>query len=211
MLDEHPQYESPTRPTPAAADTAAADLPPLDRVQVGMACFLCSEAAFFGTLFVAYLVYLGQSNSGPTPSEALGLTTALANTFFLLASSATIALAVRALGQDRRRGFLAWMAATIVLGCLFLAGTAWEWTDLIGNQGLTLRTNLFGTTFFTLVGFHAGHVTTGVLVMLIFVGLAACGGLRAAQARGAEMLGWYWHFVDGVWVVILVTVYVLGR
>ncbi|MCH5376178.1 MAG: cytochrome c oxidase subunit 3 [Planctomycetes bacterium] len=211
MPDAHSQFESSTRPMHGAADTAVPDLPPLDRVHVGMACFLCSEAAFFGTLLVAYLVYLGESRSGPTPAEALGLTTALANTVFLLTSSVTIALAVRDLSRNRRRGFLAWMLATIVLGCLFLAGTAWEWTDLIGNQGLTLRTNLFGTTYFTLVGFHAGHVTTGVLVMLTFVGLAACGTLCAEQARGAEMLGWYWHFVDGVWVVILITVYVLGR
>ena len=206
MPEERAQFEAAIRPPPAAPD-----LPPVDRAQVGMACFLCSEAAFFGTLLVAYLVYLGKSNSGPTPSESLGLKTALANTFFLLTSSVTIALAVRALARDRRRNFLAWIAATIVLGCLFLAGTAWEWIDLIGNKGLTLRTNLFGTTFFTLVGFHAGHVTIGVLVMLVFAGLAACGALRAAQARGAEMLGWYWHFVDGVWVAILVAVYLLGR
>lgn len=211
MSDIPLQLQSGTGEPTIVPHAAASDLPPLDRVKVGMACFLGSEAAFFGTLLVAYVIYLGQSTSGPTPSEVLGLGTAVANTFFLLTSSLTITFAIRAFTRDNVRRFLAWMAVTMILGGLFLGGTAWEWYDLIANQGLTLRTNLFGTTFFTLVGFHAGHVITGLFVMLIFVVMAGSGLLRAPQSLATEMLGWYWHFVDGVWVVILVTVYLLGR
>ena len=108
-------------------------------------------------------------------------------------------------------GFVGWWLATIVLGVLFLAGTAWEWHDLITREHLTIGRNLFGSTFYTLVGFHALHVTAGVIAMSIVLGLALRGALTGHRRMGAEMVAWYWHFVDGVWIVVFSVVYLLGR
>ncbi len=193
----------------AASDVV--DVPNLDPRKVAVACVIGSEVAFFGTLFVAYGVYMGASTTGPTPHDALRLSDGLIGAAFLLPSSFTIAMAVRAFTAGRTSRFLLWLAATIALGVLFLLNTAWEWYDLIFRVGLTLRTNLFGTTFYTLVGFHALHVTLGVLVMLILFLLAARKRLLPAQAVAPELFSWYWHFVDVVWIGILLMVYVFSR
>lgn len=193
------------------ARDSALDLPPLDPAKVGMACFLCTEVAFFGTLLSAYVFYLGMNLGGPTPSQSLGLAKALANTGFLVTSSLTIIPAVSNLFHGQRGRAAIWLAATLLLGCLFLGTTAWEWHDLIVHQGVTIRTNLFGSTFFTLVGFHALHVTIGVLMMAIALSLILRRWLDARRAKGLELVSWYWHFVDVVWLFILTTVYLLGR
>src|SRR5262245_2867909 len=126
-----------------------------------MLAFLASEAAFFSTLVVGYIVYLGKSIVGPTPREVLSLRLVIITTACLLFSSYTVHRAERAL-RAGAGGFARWWVATVALGVAFLAGTAYEWYRLIVNHGLTLGTNLFGTTFYTLVGFHAAHVTAGV-------------------------------------------------
>jgi cytochrome c oxidase subunit 3/cytochrome o ubiquinol oxidase subunit 3 len=102
-----------------------------------------------------------------------------------------------------------WWSATILLGIAFLAGTACEWTNLIGQHGLTISRNVFGTTYYTLVGFHGLHVTVGVIVMLILLALAR--NYRAGKQVGVEMVSWYWHFVDVVWIVVFTVVYIVGR
>jgi cytochrome c oxidase subunit 3 len=217
----------------------AVELGNLDTRKVGMIAFLGSEAAFFGTLFVAYGVYLGASTSGPTPKEALRLADGLIGAAFLLPSSVTVALAARAFAKSDVQRFLLWLSVTMALGVLFLLNTAREWYDLIAHHGLTLGTNLFGTTFYTLVGFHAGHVTIGLLIMAILASLALSKRLLPARtvstdgrpkhetqtseisetsevsseatSAAPELFSWYWHFVDAVWVGILLMVYVLGR
>jgi cytochrome c oxidase subunit 3/cytochrome o ubiquinol oxidase subunit 3 len=181
------------------------------RGQVGMLSFLTSEAAFFSTLIVAYVVYIGKSVSGPLPGEVLRLPLAIAGTFCLLSSSATIHLAERALHRGEEAVFRLWWTTTIAFGALFLAATAWEWNDLIGTHGLRLGTNLFGTTYFTLVGFHAFHVTVGVITMLIVLGLALWAAPDTVQPESAQLVSWYWHFVDAVWIVVFSVVYVFGR
>jgi cytochrome c oxidase subunit 3 len=202
----------------AAATTAAFPVPPpalpertLSPGQWGMLSFLVSEVAIFGTLIVTYLFYLGKDTVGPTPAAVLKLPLVLCTTACLLASSATIHLAERALERDERRGFLRWWAATIALGVLFLLGTAYEWHGLIYHDGLTLSRNLFGTTYYTLVGLHALHVTAGVVVLLIVLGLALARQVTRANGAGVGLVSWYWHFVDGVWVVVFVVVYLVGR
>jgi cytochrome c oxidase subunit III len=182
--------------------------------QWGILAFLCSEVAFFSTLIVTYLIFMGRDSEpgglgGPTPLGVLSLPLVLGTTFCLLASSATIHLADRALRRDQRRPFLILWGATIVLGILFLLGTAHEWYDLIVNHQLTMRRNLFGTTFFTLVGFHAFHVTAGVFVMLIVLGLALRELVTHRNHAAVELVSWYWHFVDGVWIVVFGVVYLL--
>jgi cytochrome c oxidase subunit 3/cytochrome o ubiquinol oxidase subunit 3 len=173
--------------------------------------FLVSEVALFGTLIVTYLFYLGKDMAGPTPAVALKLPLVLYMTGCLLASSATIHLAERKLGQGSQRGFLLFWATTIVLGVLFLLGTAYEWHGLIHDHGLTISRNLFGTTYYTLVGLHALHVTGGVTIMLILLGLALARQVTSANQAGVGLISWYWHFVDVVWVVVFTVVYLVGR
>ena len=204
------------------ADTAAAHLvkfpapPPipqerrLSTYQVGMIAFLFSEVAFFSTLIVTYVIYLGKDASGPTPA-ILSLPLVLCTTVCLLSSSGTIHLAERSLHAGSRSGFFLWWSATIALGVLFLLGTAYEWNTLITRDGLTINRNLFGTTYYTLVGFHALHVTVGVVVMLIILGLAAKRQIAGHRPVAVQLASWYWHFVDGVWVVVFTVVYLIGR
>jgi cytochrome c oxidase subunit 3/cytochrome o ubiquinol oxidase subunit 3 len=182
---------------------------PLSSGQVGMLCFLATEVAFFSTLIVSYVIYVGKSTVGPMPSEALGLELPIAGTFCLLLSSVTVHQATAALhGGHVNRFRLTWLA-TIVLGGLFLTVTAYEWHELIYQHDLTMGRNLFGTTYFTLVGFHAFHVTVGVVIMATVFAIAARAATRVAH--GAELVSWYWHFVDGVWIVVFSVVYLYSR
>jgi cytochrome c oxidase subunit III len=185
--------------------------PALSTTQWGMLAFLLSETAFFSTLIVAYLTFLGKDTVGPTPREALSLPFVMLTTLCLLSSSVTIHLAERALRHGTQAGFCLWWMATITLGAVFLVGTAYEWHELISKHGLTISRNLFGTTYYTLVGFHGVHVTVGVIAMLIMLSLALRRQVTAQHRLGVEMVSWYWHFVDGVWVAVFTVVYLVGR
>jgi cytochrome c oxidase subunit 3/cytochrome o ubiquinol oxidase subunit 3 len=182
----------------------------LSPVQWGVVSFLLSEVAFFGTLIATYVSFLGRPVSGPTPA-VLSLSLVIGTTICLLSSSVTVHLAEGALRKGAKGGFVAWWSATIVLGVLFLAGTGYEWRDLIYEHGLTISRNVFGSAYYTLVGFHALHVTVGVIVLLIVLGLVVRGQVSAHHPVAAEMTAWYWHFVDGVWVVVFTVVYLVGR
>ena len=182
----------------------------LSAPQWGMVAFLLSEVAFFSTLIVAYVTYMGSDRIGPTPAEVLSLRLVIFTTICLLSSSGTIHLAEGALRRGNQSAFCLWWALTIVLGVVFLLGTALEWHDLI-KHNLTISRNLFGTTFYTLVGFHGLHVTGGVIAMLIVLVLGLRREVTAANHTGVQMVGWYWHFVDVVWVVVFTVVYLIGR
>jgi cytochrome c oxidase subunit 3 len=182
--------------------------PYLNAPQWGMISFLVSEVSLFSTLIVVYLSFLGRDTVGPTPAEALSLPLVICTTLCLLSSSVTIHLAERASRQGSHPRFLQLWAATIALGVIFLLGTAYEWRELVVRHHLTISRNLFGTTYYTLVGFHGLHVTAGVVVMLVVLGLAL---VRRGNQIGVELVSWYWHFVDGVWVVVFTVVYVFGR
>jgi cytochrome c oxidase subunit 3/cytochrome o ubiquinol oxidase subunit 3 len=170
-----------------------------------------SEVALFSTLIVVYVFYLGKDVVGPTPAEALSLGLVLCTTAVLLSSSVTAHLAEKALRRGGQSGFIGWWAATIGLGVLFLLGTAYEWYGLISRHHLTISRNLFGTTYYTLVGLHALHVTGGVTIMLVVLGLALRRRVTAANRGTVDLVAWYWHFVDGIWVVVFTVVYLLGR
>jgi len=184
-------------------------LDPAWRGRVGMISLIIAETSLFAVFVVAYLFYIGKSLNGPYPKDVLELP--LFNTVCLLASSVTIAFALRALrsGGIRRSGV--WFLVTIVLGAVFLAGTAREWYGLIVRHGLTIGTNLFGTTFYSLVGLHASHVIVGLAILTLLCVFAFSGALRQEHLERAEIASWYWHFVDGVWVVVFTVVYVVGR
>jgi cytochrome c oxidase subunit III len=192
--------------SPALGDQRGALTPQ----QWGMLSFLLSEVAFFSTLITAYVAFLGQDQSGPTPA-VLTLPLVIGTTICLLSSSGTIHVAESRLRAGARGQFLLWWAATIVLGVTFLAGTAYEWHELITERGLTISRNVFGTTYYTLVGFHALHVTVGVIAMLITLVLAVRGSVTARNHVGAGLVAWYWHFVDAVWIVVFTVVYLIGR
>jgi cytochrome c oxidase subunit 3/cytochrome o ubiquinol oxidase subunit 3 len=204
--------------TPGPATGQAFPVPPaivaertLSPGQWGLLSFLVSEVALFSTLIVTYLFYVGKDVVGPAPADVLKLPLVLCTTACLLASSVTIHFAERTLGRRNQGGFLGWWAGTIVLGVLFLLGTAYEWRGLINDHGLTISRNLFGTTYYTLVGLHALHVTGGVTIMLIVLGLALARQVTSANRAGVELISWYWHFVDGVWIVVFTVVYLIGR
>jgi cytochrome c oxidase subunit III len=179
------------------------------RGRAGVVGFIVAETSLFAVFVVAYLFYIGKSLNGPYPKDVLDLP--LPGTVCLLSSSVTVALATRALAAGRVARAGSWLFVTVVLGLVFLGGTAQEWRRLIVEQGLTIGTNLFGTTFYPLVGLHASHVILGLVMLSLCVAFAWSGALRTAHAGRVELVSWYWHFVDGVWVVVFTVVYVVGR
>jgi len=176
---------------------------------IGMTCLILAESAIFTIFVVAYLYYLGKDVNGPTPRQVLELP--ILNTICLLSSNATITLALGSLRRGDSKRFLLWWLVTIALGAYFLLGTGWEWHHLIYDKGLTIRTNLFGTTFYSLVGLHASHVLVGLIALSIVTALAIAGSVKKEHAGRVHVLGLYWHFVDVVWIVVFTVVYVIGR
>jgi cytochrome c oxidase subunit 3/cytochrome o ubiquinol oxidase subunit 3 len=179
------------------------------RGTVGMVCLIIGEAAIFTIFVVAYLYYVGKSLSGPTPREVLEVPVLF--TVCLLSSSLTIHLASRALERGGRGLFVALWLTTIALGGAFLFGTGMEWHRLIYEHGLTISTNLFGTTYYSLVGLHAFHVIVGLLLMAVVAPFAVVGYVGRGHAPRIGVLSLYWHFVDVVWIVVFTVVYVIGR
>ncbi len=176
---------------------------------VGMTCLIIAESAIFTIFVVAYLFYLGKSLTGPTPQQVLELP--ILNSICLLSSSVTITLAVRSLRNGDTKRFSVWWLITIALGAYFLFGTGREWQHLIYDKGLTIQTNLFGTTFYSLVGLHASHVVIGLLALLIVMAFSITGAVKQEHAERAHVLSLYWHFVDVVWIVVFTVVYIIGR
>jgi cytochrome c oxidase subunit III len=179
------------------------------RGPVGMYCLIAAEAAIFTIFVVAYIFYIGKSLTGPQPQNVLRVP--IFFTVCLLSSSLTIHFAVKLLKGGKLRSFAMWWLLTFILGAAFLAGTALEWRHLIYDEGLTIQTNLFGTTYYSLVGLHAFHVTVGLLALATVSLFALLGYLKQEHAERVEVLSMYWHFVDVVWVVVFVVVYIVGR
>ena len=179
------------------------------RGRVGMFSLIAAESAIFTIFVVAYIFYLGKSVSGPTPGDVLELP--IFSTICLLSSSLTIHLAVRALRQAKMGAFGLWWFLTLTLGAIFLVSTGREWHHLIYEKGLTVSTNLFGTTYYSLVGLHAFHVTVGLLAIALTMILTLLRKVKPEHSERAEVFSLYWHFVDGVWVIVFTVVYVIGR
>ena len=180
-----------------------------DRGKVAMAALIIAESAIFTIFVVAYLFYVGKSLTGPTPREVLE--TPIFYSICLLSSSITVHLAGTFLERGKQRAFLNFWLLTLILGGLFLFGTGQEWHRLIYEKGLTISTNLFGTTYYSLVGLHAFHVTAGLAMLLIVLIFAVAGRVTQNQSSRIGVLSMYWHFVDVVWVIVFTVVYILGR
>jgi cytochrome c oxidase subunit 3 len=179
------------------------------RGRVGMWCLIAAEAAIFTIFVIAYLFYIGKSVAGPKPADVLRVPIFL--TVCLLSSSVTVHAGVKALKKGNVSGFARWWLLTLTLGTVFLVGTAIEWRRLIYVDGLTIHTNLFGTTYFSLVGLHAFHVTAGLAALALASILALLGYVAPMHASRSDVFSLYWHFVDVVWVVVFLVVYVAGR
>lgn len=179
------------------------------RGTVGMACLIVAESAIFIIFIVAYIFYIGKSLGGPTPAEVLE--TPIFGTICLLSSSITVHFAVSALRKAKTGSCTLWLAGTVLLGSIFLATTAREWYHLIYEKGLTIQTNLFGTTYYSLVGLHASHVVVGLILLSLTLVFSIFGRVNQHHSEKLETLSLYWHFVDAVWIVVFTVVYVVGR
>jgi cytochrome c oxidase subunit 3/cytochrome o ubiquinol oxidase subunit 3 len=174
-----------------------------------MFALITAESAIFAIFVVAYLYNIGRSISGPTPQQILEVP--IVNTVCLLSSSLTIVFAEHALAKNRMRTFAIWWLVTFLLGATFLTGTAIEWRKLIYQDNFTISTNLFGTTFYSLVGLHASHVLVGLVGIFIVLAFALLGKVQSRNAERIGVFALYWHFVDAVWVIVFTVVYIVGR
>ena len=199
---------APADPLPAPAATLESSWKLPDRAYTGVAAFIFTECSLFSIFVVAYVFYIGKSLTGPYPQDVLRVP--VIATICLLSSSLTIVLAERALHGNRIGAFRLWWTVTILLGAEFLTATGLEWRHLIYEDHLTIATNLFGSTFYALVGLHASHVTVGLVFLLIVLVATLAGFPIKTQVRRIRVLGWYWHFVDAVWIVVFTVVYVIG-
>ena len=189
------------------AESADWSLP--SRRKVGVIGLILTESALFTIFVVAYLFYIGKSATGPYPKDVLELP--ILATICLLSSSVTVVLAEHAFRRGHDGGFRLWWLITILLAVAFLGSTALEWRRLIFKDNLTISTNLFGTTFYSLVGLHASHVIVGLTLLVLVLILSLRGYVTRAHSEHVEMLSWYWHFVDGIWVIVFTVVYIIGR
>ena len=176
---------------------------------VGMACLIAAESAIFTIFVVAYIYYIGKSLSGPTPRQVLDLP--IFASICLLSSSLTIHAAIGAIRKANLGAFRLWWFITLVLGSIFLFETGREWHRLIYEKGLTISTNLFGTTYYSLVGLHAFHVTVGLIGLFTILLLTLLGKVQQEHSRNIDVFALYWHFVDAVWIVVFTVVYIIGR
>jgi cytochrome c oxidase subunit 3/cytochrome o ubiquinol oxidase subunit 3 len=188
----------------------------IDNRKIGMWVFLASDCMFFGSLIAMYLIYRGRAEelvlagqgAGPLPHEILDIPYTSISAFVLLMSSLTMVLALAAVQKGDPRGTRVWLLCTALLGSIFLGGQYFEFTEF-KHEGLGLTTNIFGSSFFTLTGFHGFHVTLGVIMLLSLVVLSFRGGVTRDDAINVEIIGLYWHFVDIVWIVIFTLVYLI--
>ncbi len=181
----------------------------LSHEKIGMWAFLGSECLLFGGLISTYLLYRGQSRPGTiTPPDVFDIPFTSVSSFVLLMSSLTMVLALAAIQRNDQHRLRVWLLTTALLGATFVGGQAYEFTVFV-REGLNLRTNLFGSSFYVLTGFHGVHVTLGVLMLLSLFGLAVRGRITTAQAETVELVGLYWHFVDIVWILIFTLVYLI--
>lgn len=171
--------------------------------------FLGSDVMFFGAFIATYLVYRGRSLNGPYPSEILNIPVTSVSTFVLLMSSLAMVLGLYYLREGQKNKATLWILVVVLLGTVFMGFQFVEFREF-AHEGLTPRTNIFGTTFFILTGIHGAHVTIGVIWMAFLAYSSHRGKLRADNSLDLEIAGLYWHFVDIVWIVIFTVIYLIS-
>ena len=193
---------------PHAAVTDHATSTGLPSIKLAMWLFLASDCLLFGALISTYVLYRGASVTGPYPADVFDIPYTSVSSFVLLASSLTMVLALAALQRGDVGRSRVWLLGTALLGMTFVGGQVYEFTSFV-REGLTLKQNVFGTSFYVLTGFHGTHVTVGILMLLTLVSLSFAGRLGPERAEAVELVGLYWHFVDIVWIVIFTVVYLI--
>jgi heme/copper-type cytochrome/quinol oxidase subunit 3 len=183
----------------------------LSNVKLGMWAFLGSECLLFGALISTFLLYRSKTVPGLTPQKIYDIPYTSVSSFVLLMSSLTMVLALAAIQRGDHGKLRVWIMATALLGMTFIAGQVYEFTRFV-QDGMTIKTNVIASAFFTLTGFHGAHVTVGIIMLLSLFGMSLDGRLPTARAEVVELIGLYWHFVDIVWIVIFTVVYLIpGR
>ena len=199
--------DSPHGATPGARDEHATSTG-LPNTKLAMWMFLASECMLFGALISTYVLYRGSNQTGPYPVDVFDIPYTSVSSFVLLASSLTMVLALASAQKRDIVHMRLWLLATAMLGLTFVGGQVYEFTAFY-DEGLSISTNLFGTTFYVLTGFHGVHVTVGILMLLSLVGFSTADRLPDDAAFPVEMVGLYWHFVDIVWIIIFTVVYLI--
>jgi cytochrome c oxidase subunit III len=199
---------------PAHLDTSTG----LDSRKLAFWTFIGSECLLFGSLIATYMAYKGKSINGPYPHDQvvnghlvkgiLNIPLTSFSTFILLMSSVAMVMALNGVQRGNRRNAIVYLAATALFGSIFLGCQVYEFTHFY-HEGLTLSSNLFGSSFFVLTGFHGAHVTVGVIYMITLMFLAIRGKLGPEKTLNVEIAGLYWHFVDVIWIVIFPLVYLI--
>ena len=202
----------------AVADTAALDERPAEEHHkpggissslLGMVLFIASEVMFFGGLFGAYFTIRSAATQWPPPDTPhLSAPYAAILTTILVSSSVTMQFGVWAIRKNDQRRLVLWLAVSLFLGAIFLVMQALEYANLI-EEGLTLSSGVYGSTFYTLTGFHGAHVAGGAAFILIVLLRARSGQFTARYHDTVEMASYYWHFVDVVWLGLFSTIYLL--
>lgn len=180
----------------------------LPNTKLAMWIFLASDVLLFGALITSYVVYRGRSVVGPYPKDVFDIPYTSVSSFVLLASSLTMVLALASIQRGDVGRMRLWLLATAMLGMTFVGGQVYEFTSFY-REGLSLTTNLFGTTFYVLTGFHGTHVAIGILMLLSVFSLSFSGRITQEDSLTVELVGLYWHFVDIVWIVIFTVVYLI--
>jgi cytochrome c oxidase subunit 3/cytochrome o ubiquinol oxidase subunit 3 len=180
----------------------------LPNTKLAMWIFLASDCLLFGALISTYVLYRGASIKGPYPSDVFDIPYTSVSSFVLLASSLTMVLALAAIQRGDQGQMRVWLLATALLGATFVGGQVYEFTTF-ADEGLTLTTNLFSTTFYVLTGFHGTHVAIGILMLLSLLVMSFTGKITQQNSLSVELVGLYWHFVDIVWIVIFTIVYLI--
>jgi len=180
----------------------------LSNVKLGMWLFLGTECLLFGGLISTYMLYRGRVGTGPRPSQVFDIPFTSVSSFVLLMSSLTMVLAVSAAQNRDDRGTTLWLTITALLGATFVGGQVYEFTAMY-NEGLGFTTSLFGSSFYTLTGFHGVHVTVGIIMLMSVVGIIKRSTIPGDKAEVVELVGLYWHFVDVIWIIIFTLVYLI--
>ena len=180
----------------------------LSNNKLGMWLFLGSECLLFGGLISVYMLYRGRLGNGPTPEQVYNVPFTSVSSFVLLMSSLTMVLAVTAAARKDLKALDTWLAVTALLGATFVGGQVFEFTEFY-KHGLGFTTSLFGSSFYTLTGFHGVHVTVGIIMLMAVRRMIKKERVPGDKAEVVEIVGLYWHFVDIIWIVIFTLVYLI--
>ena len=180
----------------------------LSNNKLGMWMFLGSECLLFGGLISTYMLYKGRVNAGPQPDQIFDIPFTSVSSFILLMSSLTMVLAVSAAQRKDERNMNLWLVITAVLGATFVGGQVYEFTAFY-REGLGFTTSLFGSSFYTLTGFHGVHVSVGIIMLMALVGMNRNKRIPGDRAEVVELVGLYWHFVDIVWIALFSAIYLV--